>query len=113
MHAINTLTWTMSVCLCVCLSVTNVTSLPQCIVWERGYKVYYNAYAGNESPNCCSGRHGHLYYAIASYWRATKAGQTSLEQAKTTIDEPDFITGQTTLEQTKTVLDEPDFIALI
>ncbi len=40
--------------LCVCLCVTDVTSLPQRVLWERGYKVYYNAYAGNESPNCWS-----------------------------------------------------------
>ncbi len=32
-------------------------------------------------------RHSH------SYRRATKAGQTTLGQAKTTIDEPDFIAG--------------------
>ncbi len=83
-----------SVCLFVRVSVTDVTSLPQRTLWERDYKVYYNAYSGNESPNCCSGRHGHLYRAIAmhSYRRATKVGQTTLGQAKTTIDEPDFIT---------------------
>ncbi len=51
----------------MCLSVhTDVTSLPQCVLWERDYKVYYNVYAGNESPSCCSGRHGHLYCAIAT-----------------------------------------------
>ncbi len=33
------------------LSVTDVTSLPQRVLWERGYNVYRNAYAGNESPN--------------------------------------------------------------
>ncbi len=68
----------------VCLSVTDVTSLPQCVLWERGYNAYRNAYAGNESPNCwstdvtCSAlsRHSH------SYRRATKAGQSTLEQAK-------------------------------
>ncbi len=54
------------VCESVCLSVTDVTSLPQRILWERCYKVNYNAYAGNESPNCWSGRHGHLYRAIAT-----------------------------------------------
>ncbi len=36
----------------VCLSVTDVTPLPQRILWERGYKVYSNTYSGNESPNC-------------------------------------------------------------
>ncbi len=40
-----------SVCVCVCLSVTDVTSLPQRVLWERGYNVYRNAYAGNESPS--------------------------------------------------------------
>ncbi len=50
--------------LSVYLSVTDVTSLPQRILWERDYMVYYNRYSGNESPNCCSGRHGHLYRAI-------------------------------------------------
>ncbi len=58
---VNTLTWIVSVC--VCLSVTDVTSLPQRILWERGYTVYCNAYSGNESPN---GRHGHLYRAIVT-----------------------------------------------
>ncbi len=36
--------------------VTDVTSLPQRVLWERGYNVYHNAYDGNESPNCCHGR---------------------------------------------------------
>ncbi len=36
--------------LSVCLSVTDVTSLPQRVLWERSYQVYSNAYAGNESP---------------------------------------------------------------
>ncbi len=36
---------------CVCVSVTDVTSLPQRVLWERGYNVYRNAYAGNESPS--------------------------------------------------------------
>ncbi len=34
----------------VCPCVTDVTSLPQRVLWERGYNVYRNAYAGNESP---------------------------------------------------------------
>ncbi len=69
-------------------------SLPQRILWERGYKVYYNAYAGNESPNCCSGRHGHLYRAIATvtvqqgYDRRTDDTRASKD---CTIDERDFI----------------------
>ncbi len=37
----------------VCVCVTDVTSLPQRVLWERGYNVYHHAYAGNESPNCC------------------------------------------------------------
>ncbi len=52
--------------LCVCLYVTDVTSLPQRVLWERDYKVYHNVYSGIESPTCCSGRHGHLYRAIAT-----------------------------------------------
>ncbi len=48
------------------LSVTDVTSLLQRVLSERGYKVYCNPYAGNESPNCCSGQHGHLYRLIAT-----------------------------------------------
>ncbi len=48
---INILTRKVSVCVCVCESVTDVTSLPQRVLWERGYNVYRNAYAGNESPN--------------------------------------------------------------
>ncbi len=47
--------------------------------------VYYNAYSGNESPNCWSGRHGHLSRAIASHRRVTKAGQTTLGQAMTVL----------------------------
>ncbi len=42
---INTLTWTV----CVRPCVTDMTSLPERAVWEQGYKVYYNASAGNES----------------------------------------------------------------
>ncbi len=57
------------------LCVTDAPSFPQRVLWD--YKVYYNAYSGNESPNCFSGRHGHLYRTIASYRRVTKAGQTT------------------------------------
>ncbi len=64
---INTLTGILCVRLSVYrLSVTDVTSLPQRVPWERGYKVYHNAYAGNESPTYCSGRHCHLYRAMAT-----------------------------------------------
>ncbi len=35
--------------MCVCLSVTDVTSLPQRVLWEQGCNVYHNAYAGNEA----------------------------------------------------------------
>ncbi len=81
-YIINTLTWTV----CVCLSITDVTSLLQRILWERCYKVYYNAFAGNEAPNCCSGRHAWSPLSRhSSYRRATKAGQTTLEQAKTVL----------------------------
>ncbi len=38
-------------CESVCVSVTDVTSLLQRVLWERGYNVYHNAYAGNESPS--------------------------------------------------------------
>ncbi len=70
------------------MSVTDVTSLPQCVLWERCYKVskvYSNAYAGNESVGA-----GQLYRAILwayshSYRRATKARQSTLEQAKTVL----------------------------
>ncbi len=44
--------YTISRIVSVCLSVTDVTSLPQRALWERGYNVYHHAYAGNESPNC-------------------------------------------------------------
>ncbi len=47
---INTISW-IGVKLCVCVSVTDVPSLPQRVLWERGYNVYRNAYAGNESPS--------------------------------------------------------------
>ncbi len=70
----------------MCLSVTDVTSLPQRVLWERGYNVYRNAYAGNESPTCsCWSRHGSALVSrhSHSYRRATKARQTTLEQAKT------------------------------
>ncbi len=74
-------------------SVTDVTSLPQRILWERGCKVYYNAYAGNESPNCCNGRHVRLYRAIATgtggLWRRDRRHYRPSEEC--TIDEPDFI----------------------
>ncbi len=41
----------------VCVSVCNgCDSLPQRVLWERGYIVYRNAYAGNESPKMWSGR---------------------------------------------------------
>ncbi len=74
--------------MCVRLSVTDVTSLPQRVLWERGYNVYCNAYAGNESPNCRSCRHWSALIVSRhshSYRRATKARQTTLEQAKTAL----------------------------
>ncbi len=54
----------------VCVSVCNGRdSLLQRVLWERGYKVYYNTYAGNESPNCCSGQ---LNRAIATVTRGLR-----------------------------------------
>ncbi len=80
---------TISRIVCVCLSVTDVTSLPQRGLWERGYNVYRNAYAGNESPNCWSASGQHWSALISrhshSCRRATKARQTTLEQAKTVL----------------------------
>ncbi len=66
-YCINTLSWIgVNLCVCVCVPFMDVTSLPQRVLWERGYNVYYNAYAGNKSPKCCSRRHGQLYRAIAT-----------------------------------------------
>ncbi len=68
-----------------------MTSLPQRILWERGYKVYYKAYAGNKSPNCCSGRHGHLYRAIATVKEGYEGGTDDTRASKDcTIDKPIF-----------------------
>ncbi len=73
-------------CESVCPSVTDVMSLPQRVIWERGYNVYRNAYAGNESPNWAPTRHGKIYRGHShSYRRATKVGQSTLEQAKTVL----------------------------
>ncbi len=75
-----------SVCVSVCLSVTDVTSLPQRILWERDYKsIYYNAYAGNESRNCGAPPWPAIRAISHSYRKATKAGQTTLEQVKTVL----------------------------
>ncbi len=62
-----------------------VTKL-QHVLWKRGYKVYYTAYARNESPNYIAmhGRHGHFHRAIATC-RATNTGHMTLEQAKTVL----------------------------
>ncbi len=70
---INTLMW-IGVNLCVRVYVTDVTSIPQRVLWERGYKVYYNTYSGNESPTYCSGRHGHLYRATATVKEGYEGG---------------------------------------
>ncbi len=78
-------------CESVRVSVTDVMSLPQRVLWERGYKVYYRvrwervSYLLQWSTWSSLSRHSH------SYRRATKAGQPHLEQAKTTIGESDFI----------------------
>ncbi len=72
------------------MSVTDVTSLPQRVLWERGYNVYHNAYAGNESPNCCRGRHWSALVLQEGYEGATDDTRASED---CTIDEPDFIAG--------------------
>ncbi len=81
---INTLKW-IGVNLSVYLCVMDVTSFPQRILWERDYKVYYNAYSGNESPNLQRPTWSSLSRHSHSYRRATKAGQTTLRQAKTLL----------------------------
>ncbi len=49
-------------------------------------------YAGNESPNCCSGLHGHLYGAIATYVDGYEGESDATRASKhCNIDEPDFI----------------------
>ncbi len=57
---------------CIRMWVTDVTSLPQRVLWERGYNVYRNAYAGNESPNCWYGAKGKFITTQASYITAFK-----------------------------------------
>ncbi len=75
------------------LSVTDVTSLPQRVLWERGCNVYRNAYAGNESPNCCMP--WSTWSAIATVLQEGYEGATGDTRASEvcTIDEPDFIAG--------------------
>ncbi len=46
---------------------------------------YYNAYAGNEPPNCGASTWPAISLHSHSYRRATKAIQTTLEQAKTVL----------------------------
>ncbi len=48
---INTISW-IGVKMSVCVSVTDVTSLPQRVLWERGYNVYRKATLGT-SLNWC------------------------------------------------------------
>ncbi len=76
----------------VCLSVTDVTSLPQRVLWERGYNVYRNAYAGNEPPNCWTwsalSHHSHSCQLQEGYEGGTVDTRASKD---CTIDEPDFI----------------------
>ncbi len=72
-----------------CLCVMDVTS-PNCNAY-CGNDATNNVYAGNQFPNLqwltCSfsSRHRHRYS------RTTKTGEATLEQAKTTGDEWDFI----------------------
>ncbi len=74
------------------LSVTNVTSLPQRVLWERGYKVYYNAYAGNESPNCWSADTVSFIAPQPQLQEGYEGGTVDTRASKDcTIDEPDFI----------------------
>ncbi len=87
----NTLIWLVSVCLSVCLSVTDVTS-------------FRNVYSGNETTRCTitrtlgtslltgSGRHGHLYCAIATVTGGLRRWTDDTRANKDcTSDEPDFI----------------------
>ncbi len=73
---------------CVC---NGCDSLPQRVLWERGYNVYRNAYAGNESPNCWSraliSRHSQLQEGYEGATDDTRASEDC------PIDEPDFIAG--------------------
>ncbi len=73
-----------------------MTSLPQRVLWERGYKVYSNAYAGNESPKTVGAVDaGQLYRAIATVTGGLYEGATVDTRASEdcTIDEPDFLAG--------------------
>ncbi len=60
-------------------------SLPQRVLWERGYNVYRNAYAGNEFPNWSADVTVDMVSHRHSYRRASKARQSTLEQAKTVL----------------------------
>ncbi len=52
----------------------------------------YTTYVGNESPNCCGGRHGHLYRAIATVTGGYEGGTNDYRASKDcTIDELDLI----------------------
>ncbi len=87
--------------MCVCASVTDVTSLPR-VLWERGYKTYTVTRTLGTSLltvgtadiaqywSAVISRHSH------SYRRATKARQKTLEQAKTVLS-----TSQTLSQATK------------
>ncbi len=81
-----------SVRLSVCLCVTDVMSLPQRVLWERGCKVYYNAYAGNESPNCWSADMVSFIAPQPQLQEGYEGGTVDTRASKDcTIDEPDFI----------------------
>ncbi len=86
--SINTLTWI----LCVRLSVTDVTSLPQRVLWEQGYNVYRNAYAGNESPSWAPTWHGGFIAPYPQLQEGYEGGTVDTRASKDcTIDKPDFI----------------------
>ncbi len=72
-----------------------MTSLPQRVLWERGYKVYCNAYAGNESPKWCV---ADMVIFIAPYPQIQEGYEGGTDDTRAnkdcTIDEPDFITGK-------------------
>ncbi len=79
----------------MCPCVTDVTSLPQRVLWERGYNVYRNAYAGNESPSCWY--MVRLSFKITPYPQLQEGYEGATDDTRPsedcTIDGPDFIAG--------------------
>ncbi len=82
-----------------CLSVTDVTSLPQRVLWERGKNVYRNVYAGKESPNywSASARATMVSFNIAPQPQLQGGYEGATDDTRAsedcTIDELDFIAG--------------------